>query len=114
MRPYPDRQNTMALLAGWQLQHAAVSVLMKGACAVIGIKPEGRMHTTVWNLFDAYSDGIAIEIGDEFEWLDWYRFETDMGKRAKSVEINGKTRRIKTLAQLCTVILEERKHKEKA
>ncbi len=106
---HPDRENTLALLTDWKKHHVAVEKLMDGAAAYIGIEPEGPMHDTVWSLFNAYTDTLAVEIGDYFEWLNWYCSETDMGKRSKAVEIHGKTRRIKTLAQLCTLIIQSRR-----
>lgn len=106
---YPDKENTMALLGDWQKHHTAVQKLMHGVEATIGIDPYGPMHETVWGLFDAYTFAIAVEVGDYFEWLEWYISETDMGKRGKAIPVNGKPRRIKTLAQLCAVIIDERK-----
>lgn len=106
---YPNRENTISLLAEWRKHHAAVEKLMDGAVTYIGIEPEGPMHDTVWRLFDAYTGSIAVEVGDYFEWLDWYCSETNMGKRSKEVQVNGKTKRIKTLAQLCTLIIQHRR-----
>jgi len=108
---YPDRENTMTLLDDWQKHHAAVTRMMDGINVHMGLDPDGVMFVTVWAVFGAYTDTLAVEIGDYFEWLDWYRFETDMGKRSKAVVINGTTKRVKTLTQLCAVILDERKRK---
>lgn len=108
---YPDRENTMTLLDDWQKHHAAVSRMMDGIKQHMGLDPDGVMFVTVWAVFGAYTDTLAVEIGDYFEWLDWYRFETDMGKRSKEVVIDGKSKRVKTLAHLCAVILDQRKRK---
>jgi hypothetical protein len=105
---YPDRENTMSLLGDWQKHHAAINKMMCGINQHMGLDPDGSMFVTVWAVFGAYTDSIAAEIGDYFGWLDWYRFETGMGQRSKEVQIDGKTKRIKTLANLCTVILERR------
>lgn len=67
---HPDRENTLALLTDWKKHHVAVEKLMDGAAAYIGIEPEGPMHDTVWSLFNAYTDTLAVEIGDYFEWLN--------------------------------------------
>lgn len=107
-RTYPDKANTLALLGDWQKHHAAVDRLFKGSAMYIGLDTGGPMFETVWDLFQAYTDTLAVEIGDYFDWLDWYCSETDMGKRSRTVVIKGKDRRIKTLAQLCTVIIQQR------
>lgn len=105
---YPDRENTLALLGDWQKHHAAVEKLMDGIESSMGLAFEGPMFKTVWSLFNAYTATLAVEIGDYHEWLEWYCSETNMGKRSMQVEINGKTSRIKTLANLCTLIISER------
>ena len=105
---YPDRENTISLLADWAKHHASVSKMMTGIKQHIGLDHDGAMFVTIWAVFGAYTDAIAAEIGDYFEWLDWYRFETDMGQCSKQVMINGKYKRIKTLAQLATVIIQQR------
>ncbi len=106
---YPDRENTLTLLTDWQKHHDAVEKMMAGIKQHMGLDQDGTMFVTVWAVFGAYTDALAVEVGDYFEWLDWYRFETDMGKRSNSVIVNGKKKRIKTLANLCTVLLDERK-----
>ncbi len=108
MNTYPDKENTLSLLGDWQKHYTAVSRLMDGVEATIGIDQHGPMHKTVWRLFEAYTSTLAIEIGDYFEWLDWYESETDMGKLSHKCIVNGKTKRVKTLAQLCAVIMDER------
>ena len=111
MRAYPDRENTMTLLTEWARHHAAVEKLMDGITETIGLDPNGPMFDTVWRLFDAYTGTLAVEVGDFCGWLEWYRDECEMGKRGLTITTNGKAKRIKTLANLCTVILDERKRK---
>ncbi len=106
---YPDKEATLALLADWQKHHAAVETMMAGIKRHMGLDQDGKMFVTVWAVFGAYTDALAVEIGDYFEWLDWYRFETDMGKRSKKCIVNGKSKRVKTLSELCAVIIDERK-----
>jgi hypothetical protein len=102
---YPDRANTLALLTEWAKHHAAVEKLMDGIESSMGLDLNGPLFATVWALFYEYTEGLAARVGDEDEWLEWYCSETDMGKRAKQVTFNGKTSRIKTLANLCTLLI---------
>lgn len=108
-RSYPDRENTLTLLGEWARHHAAVAKMLDGIKASMGIDPDGVMFVTVWALFGEYTSTLAVEVGDFEEWLDWYRFETDMGKRSKAVVVDGKSKRIKTLTDLCRVIEWQRK-----
>lgn len=107
---YPDKEHTIALLTDWQAHHAAVEKLMDGMTeSPVGLDPNGALFLTVWNLFDAYTSTLAVEVGDFDDWLQWYQSETDMGKRSKAAGFDGKLRKIKTLENLFWLIEESRK-----
>ena len=108
---HPDRENTMTLLTEWKQHHAAIEKLMDGIKQHMGLDPDGTMFVTVWALFGAYTDTLAVEVGDYCGWLDWYRFETEMGAKNMSAGYDGKTKRVKTLANLYGLIAESRKRK---
>jgi len=111
MRAYPDRENTLTLLTEWQCHHAAIEKMMDGIKTTMGLDPDGLMFVTVWALFGSYTNTLAVEIGDFDGWLDWYHFEAEMGKRSMTAGFDGKTKRIKTLAQLYGLIAESRKRR---
>ena len=113
MRAYPDRENTLTLLTEWQRHHAAIEKMMDGIKAHMGLDVDGPMFATVWDVFDAYMDALAVEIGDFCGWLGWYRYETEMGKKNMSAGYDGKTKHIKTLANLFWLIEESRKRRPK-
>ena len=109
---HPDRQNTMALLTDWHHHHEAVEKMMDGIKASIGLDPNGPLFYTVWNMFDAYTGALAVEVGDFGGWLDWYYIENDMGKKAMTAGYNENTNPVKTLCDLCELILEARKREK--
>ena len=104
----PDKENTLSLLGDWAKHHAAIEKMMAGIKANIGLDLDGTMFVTVWAVFGAYTDTLACEIGDSEGWLDWYRFECEMGARSKGAIVNMKSIKVKTLAQLARVIVEDR------
>lgn len=107
---YPDRENTLALLTDWQAHHAAVEKLMDGMTASpVGLDPNSALFLTVWNLFDAYTSTLSVEVGDYDGWLEWYQSETGMGERPSKAGYDGKLRKIKTLANLFWLLEESRK-----
>lgn len=106
---YPDKNNTLAMLADWQRHHAAVIKMMDGVKVSIGLDANGPMCNTVWRLFDAYTGSLAAEVGDFGCWLEWFYSENEMGARGISVGYDGKLRKIKTLANLFWLIEESRK-----
>lgn len=101
----------MTLLTEWARHHAAVEKMMDGIKQHMGLDPDGLMFVTVWALFGEYTSTLSCEIGDYDCWLDWFRFEAEMGKRSMSAGFDGKTKRIKTLAQLYGLIAESRKRR---
>ena len=108
MAEYPDKEHTMSLLGDWAKHQTAVETLMDGIEASVGLDLNGPMFGTVWGLFDAYTATLATEIGDLSNWLHWYHYETDMGKRSKQVIVSKKTMQVKTLAQLAELIVSQR------
>ena len=108
MAEYPDKEHTLSLLGDWAKHHTAVETLMDGIEASVGLDLNGPMFGTVWGLFDAYTATLATEIGDLSNWLDWYHYETNMGKRSKQVIVSKKTMQVKTLAQLAELIVSQR------
>jgi hypothetical protein len=105
---YPDRENTLSMLAEWQGQHAAVNNLMDGIDAGIGIDPSGLLFTKVWILFDRYSKTLSVEIGDFDGWLDWYSQENDMGAKGMTAGYDGRKKPIETLEHLLELIEQSR------
>lgn len=103
-RAYPDRENTIALLTDWQKHHAAVTRLMDGIVSSIGMSPDSTLYLTVWNLFDAYTGTLAVEVGDLGEWLQWHASENDMGAKKMQAGYDGQLIAIESLDDLCRLI----------
>lgn len=108
-REYPNRENTISLLTDWQAHHAKLERMMNGIEASIGLDVNGPMYDTVWNVFDAYTNTLSVEIGDFDGWLEWYHAENDMGAAGGQAGYDGKLRKIKTLGNLFWLIEESRK-----
>lgn len=106
---YPNRENTLSLLTDWQAHHAAVTKLMDGMDAIMGLDIGGPMFDTVWGLFDAYTSTLSVEVGDFDGWLEWHADENHMGKDGKEAGYDKKLRKIKTLTNLYGLIEESRK-----
>jgi hypothetical protein len=111
MRPPIDRENTLTLLREWQKHHDALVSLMDGIEATIGLAPDGPMYDTVWKVFDAYTNTLAVEVGDYCSWLEWHYVENDMGAKAMEAGYDKKLCKIKTLVDLARLIEESRKRK---
>ena len=73
----------------WRAQYEVLQALTKcGSEAPIALAMD--------RMWDAYTDCLGREVGDENNWLGWYCWENDMG--AKGLEVtstSGKTIRVK-------------------
>lgn len=49
--------------------------------SVFGRNPEGPFQDGIYGLFDMAIDGVAKAIGDEDDWLSWFIYENDWGKK---------------------------------
>jgi hypothetical protein len=71
---------------------------------------ENPLFDTIEDIFTTYTDTVSELVGDCNQWLDWYRFETDMGRRSKEVSIAGKTLRIKSIDSLANMIIKTKEN----
>ena len=82
----------------WQTQYEALQALTK--CG-----PEAPIALAMGQMWDAYTNAVAREVGDQNDWLDWYCWENDMGEKGLEVtSTSGKTIKVKTVAHLARVI----------
>ena len=70
----------------------------------LGLQPEGGQIMAFVALEKAITKVTAELIGDCAKWLDWYRFENDMGDRALEAGPSGQLRKIRCLEDLLWVI----------
>ena len=86
------------IYAQWQAQYEALQALTK--CG-----PEAPITLAMGQMWDAYTNSVAREVGDNNDWLDLFCWDNDMG--SKGLEVTspiGKTIKVKTLAHLARVI----------
>lgn len=65
---------------------------------------DGPFIESIWKLQDLATDMTAQVVGDESEWLDWYRNENGMGAKGMEAGPTGRLRKIVSLADLLWVI----------
>ena len=82
----------------WQTQYEALQALTR--CG-----PEAPIALAMGRMWDAYTNAVAREVGDENDWLEWYCWENDMGaKGLEAQSTSGKTIKVRTVAHLARVI----------
>lgn len=73
------------------------------------IDNDGILVTNLEFMIDSYTDLLCIAIGDtDNKWLDWYRFENDMGKGGIEVILsNGDSIEISDVNRLLIAISDD-------
>lgn len=72
-----------------------LSAISPGAICEVGYK-----------FLDDYIKLLSEAVGDEDDWIEWYVFENNMGKRGMKAGYGGKEKKITTLDQLWGLIQE--------
>lgn len=92
-------------LEAWKKLHDALDQQAKALEHLTGAMPDCQLMRPVWGVWSAYTVAVSELIGDDNEWLDWYQFECDMGRKPLEVSsLGGKTVTVRTLRQLARVI----------
>ena len=82
----------------WQVQYIGLQALTK--CG-----PDAPLTLAMGQMWDAYTNAVSREVGDENDWLDWYCWDNDMGAKGMEVRTtSGKTIKVRTVAHLARVI----------
>lgn len=55
----------------------------------IGLTPESDISNPIYTLIDSYVDVLKHLYEDNLEWIDYFIWECDWGKRPGEVSING-------------------------
>lgn len=76
-----EPESTRSLLDDWQEEHDAIERVMTDIEAVFGLDPGCPLNNAVWSLFEAYTETLAVEIGDMGGWMLYYWRECRMGKQ---------------------------------
>ena len=75
----PER---IALLEGCLKEFQQVEAACAALEALFGKDHEGRIQAHLYGLFRSYSRLVAIQVGDDRNWLDWFIWDNGCGKKA--------------------------------
>ncbi|WP_337052475.1 hypothetical protein [Pseudoxanthomonas sp. USHLN014] len=66
----------------------------------------GPLHDCAWSAADLCTRQLAQLLGDRLGWIEWYRYENDMGRCARKAKAAtwARERRIRTLHDLAQLI----------
>jgi hypothetical protein len=84
--------NKLEILKNWETAvKASLEYLETLDC--LCLEPESPLYATFHTQIDAYTRQVAHDVEDKADWLSWYMYENDMGKRAGEVSWKDATGR---------------------
>lgn len=97
---------TLVLLQTWQRTITAADRQLDALAAVTGGRADSPLSDAVHSIECAYTTALGAQIGDRDEWLQWFRWENQMGRRCHTAKAARwkKDRRITTLKHLAALI----------
>lgn len=85
------------IVGHYQRLDAACDAARDAGC----LSTEGKLHDAIWEGFSG-----MLNLMDHDEWISWFIFENDCGKRALKAGFDGHLRPIRTARQLAKLITE--------
>lgn len=95
------------LLVEWKKQYEICDESQKLLDKLLnGFDTNSPLGDSIWKAFDKYTETLSVLIGDTFNWLSWFCWESNMGSKEFLAKASSwkKTRKIKTLKDLCKII----------
>lgn len=74
------KEEKFRLIQEWQSAIARTDAVMDRLNALVGCQPEASLQDAIYRLQDAFTNATAALVGDDGEWLQWWRFECKFGE----------------------------------
>jgi hypothetical protein len=98
-----DKQ-ALNVLQTWLDHYNDVDKVFDLLSDLTGCAADSKLENPVWQMFQGYTGVVSALIGDDGEWLYWYLYDNEQGKRGMEAEVNGKVRKVRKLKDLLRVI----------
>lgn len=81
------KDKALGTLQRWQDMYNNLEAAYSPLEKAFGASYEGELPDAMWRMFDSYTELLGDVLGDTQDWLSWYCYETDMGKKDMRVFI---------------------------
>jgi hypothetical protein len=105
--PWKDEaEKLVPKLEHWQNAMQAIDALEEELQSLFGLNETSVVSERIESAIDSFMKGLALCIGDESEWLDWYAYINDYGKKKHVVALskNDIAKPVKTLFDLAVIL----------
>jgi hypothetical protein len=100
-------REVVARLVVWKDLYDKINHAQNELSRLTGADADTVLTGPMWQVWSAYTTNLSELCGDNNEWLDWYQYQCDMGKRPSEVDgLKGRKfpLKVKTLRHLALVI----------
>jgi len=101
-----NTNEAVLLLDMWKNQYEKLDNVQRELARLTGINSESPITKPMWMIWESYTDVLSRLLGDEEDWLYWFVYENDMGKKGLKVQsiADSKPKEVKTLLHLVELI----------
>ena len=98
--------NKLQLLVEWQDQYRKINDSYKLMKDAFDANPESKAVTPMFELFDRYTDVLSELLGDYNEWMGWYAWDNEFGRKEMKAKTTSwdKMEKITSLNHLLALI----------
>ena len=95
----------IAILRKWQAAHDRNTAVLDKLEPLFGRDYfEGELTQAAWYHFDLTTELVALVVGDNAGWCQWYAMENDFGRKGMEAGPSGDMRKITNFRRLLWVI----------
>ncbi len=82
-----NKKQKLKLLREWKNLYVLAEKQYVGLKDVCGSGVENPITTLTYDILGKYTKLVSEKVGDEQEWLDWFVWENDLGKKCLQVSL---------------------------
>lgn len=101
-----NKKEILKTITEWERVQKELDDQIDKLYELIGYQPESKLLTAIYTVSEAHTNAVELIIGDEMQWLDWWKYENKYGESGLSAGKTAKIRPVKTLSQLAGLIAE--------
>ena len=76
---------------------------------VLGVRSDSEFFNTYWKAIELCIEAVSIAVGDEQDWISWYIYDNEYGKKKMKAGYDGKLKKIGAIKDLVKLIEEGKK-----
>jgi hypothetical protein len=98
-----EKKEKIRLITDLVAEHRSLDKINSEVYSVFGAG-DGKLLKFLWRVFDKWVASVAATVGDTQEWISWYIFDNDCGKRGFEAGYDGKMVKITSVKKLVELI----------